>query len=344
MVRLHSVDGGKDLVMPIMSSKIRKRDCATVKIIQTTGGSIHRALPWILQTTLLLLIVSQVFGQAFGADRWPQVPTSPIVLDPDTLFVRGQDEEESVYDEPLETDRPDFTEASSVVGRGVLQIETGYTYFHDDEAGIEERVHSLPESLFRYGISDNIELRLVWNYLWTTTVTGGVSEHDDGAEDLVLGAKFALTTESGWIPESALIVDFSSPTGGEGFSGQHAEFGTNYLYGWELSPEQSLGGSFGYSTGTEFLIGPGPTVMEDRHNIFHSSVAYGLSLTDNLGAYIEYFGFYFDGLVGGRPENYLDGGLTYLLSNDVQLDVRAGVGLNQAADDYFTGVGYSVRY
>lgn len=31
-------------------------------------------------------------------------------------------------DEVLATDRPDFTEASSTVGRGVVQIESGYTY------------------------------------------------------------------------------------------------------------------------------------------------------------------------------------------------------------------------
>lgn len=39
-----------------------------------------------------------------------------------------------VVDEPLVTDRPDFTEASVTVGRGVLQIESGYTFVQDDVA------------------------------------------------------------------------------------------------------------------------------------------------------------------------------------------------------------------
>ena len=34
-------------------------------------------------------------------------------------------EENSTANEPLVTDRPDATEASSTVGKGVLQIETG---------------------------------------------------------------------------------------------------------------------------------------------------------------------------------------------------------------------------
>src|SRR5690606_21949136 len=34
-------------------------------------------------------------------------------------------------DEPLASDRPDFTEASTTVGRGVVQLEMGYTYVED---------------------------------------------------------------------------------------------------------------------------------------------------------------------------------------------------------------------
>jgi hypothetical protein len=37
--------------------------------------------------------------------------------------------------EPLLGDRPDFTEGSSTVGRCRLQIESGYTYYHDTRAG-----------------------------------------------------------------------------------------------------------------------------------------------------------------------------------------------------------------
>ena len=45
-----------------------------------------------------------------------------------------------------------------------------------------------------------------------------------------------------------------------------------------------------------------------------------------------------------RPQNYLNGGFTYLINDDMQWDIRAGVGLNEAADDFFVGSGLSVRY
>jgi hypothetical protein len=252
--------------------------------------------------------------------------------------VRGQ---ESIYDEPLATDRPDFTEASSVVGRGVLQIETGYTYFHDDEDGTRTTTHSLPETLFRYGVSDNVELRLVWNYFWEETSDAVSNARRDGADDLVVGAKFALTSQEGLRPESALIVDMSTPTGGLAFTNHHCELGTNYLYGWDLPNDTSIAGSFGYSTGTD---APGANSDFDRHNIFHASVTHGFPLAESLNMYIEYFGLYYDGLSEGRPENYIDSGITYLPNNNVQFDVRVGVGLNEAAVDYFAGPGLSVRY
>jgi hypothetical protein len=76
-------------------------------------------------------------------------PTSAATI------VRGQD-----FDEALTTDRPDFTESSSVVGRCRLQIEGGYTYLHDAAAGVETDEHLLPELLLRYGLNDCLELRV----------------------------------------------------------------------------------------------------------------------------------------------------------------------------------------
>ena len=64
-----------------------------------------------------------------------------------TSFSGGPD-----LDEPLVTDRPDFTEASSTVGLGVAQLEFGYTYVFDDDGTVSTKSHSYPETLLRYGI------------------------------------------------------------------------------------------------------------------------------------------------------------------------------------------------
>ena len=83
-------------------------------------------------------------------------------------------------DAPLVTDRPDFTEASSTVGRGIAQLEVGYTYTYDDDGGAAKS-HSYPEPLLRYGILENwLELRVGWNY--ASEDVGATTT--SGAEDL----------------------------------------------------------------------------------------------------------------------------------------------------------------
>ena len=61
-----------------------------------------------------------------------------------TSFSGGPD-----LDEPLVTDRPDFTEAGSTVGQGVAQIEFGYTYSYNNDGGEIVRSNSFGEPLLR---------------------------------------------------------------------------------------------------------------------------------------------------------------------------------------------------
>ena len=50
------------------------------------------------------------------------------------------------------------------------------------------------------------------------------------------------------------------------------------------------------------------------------------------------------GSAPGGPANAFDGGFTFLVRDNVQFDVAGGVGLSDGADDWFVGVGLSVRW
>ena len=117
--------------------------------------------------------------------------------------------------EPLVTDRPDFTESSVTVGMGVVQIESGYTFTYDDHEDGKVSEHSYPETLFRVGmLAEWFELRLGWNYGDSAeTVFGGSDQNLSGAEDLYVGSKFALTPQSDCLPETGLILQMTVPTG-----------------------------------------------------------------------------------------------------------------------------------
>ena len=236
-------------------------------------------------------------------------------------------------DEPLVTDRPDFTEASSVVGLGVLQIESGYTYTYNDdaEARINEVQHSYPEMLFRYGMLANwFELRVGFNF-GDADVNGVPTA---GSEDLYLGAKIGLTPQLGLRPEMAIIPQMLIPL--DDGSGEEVSGGLNWLYGWDLNDRFSTAGStqFNRAVDGESLSG---------YTEWAQSWTVGYGLTERLSGYTEYFGFYPTGAESEVPLHFVNTGFAYLVGDNVQWDVRYGVGLNDEADDYFVGTGLTVR-
>ena len=113
---------------------------------------------------------------------------------------------EAAEAEELETDRDSFTFATSTAGRKLTITEASYSFI-DNRSGPES--HSFPELLVRHGISENVELRLGWNY--EAGGPGTVSGNEVGGQDLqvetegriLYGAKFLTSKQSGWTPASA---------------------------------------------------------------------------------------------------------------------------------------------
>ncbi len=236
-------------------------------------------------------------------------------------------------DEPLVTDRPDFTEAGSTVGRGVAQLEIGYTYTFDDDGTGSTKSHSYPEPLLRLGVlAEWLEFRVGWNY--ADEETAGVTT--SGSEDLYLGFKIGLTPQEGCLPEMALIPQMTVPTGSGGFSSDEVLPGLNWIYGWELSDNISTAGSTQFNRAID-----GGTSGSYTEWAQSWTIAY--SLTDKVGAYTEYYGLYPSGADTIQTEHYFNGGFTYLVSDNVQWDIRAGTGLNEASDDFIVGTGLSIR-
>lgn len=270
-------------------------------------------------------------------------------------------------DDPLVTDRPDFTEASSTVGKGRIQLEAGYTYVRDRSGGATTNGHSYPEALLRVGVlADWLEFRVGQNFGNTRTGAalgvfgesggGGTSGADsaggpagagtgraasrmNGAEDLYLGAKFALTEQKRALPETALILQGTVPTGCRDLTAGEVQPGVNFLYSWTVIEDRlSLGGSL---QANRAIDDTGHGYVEVAQSL---TVGYGL--TDKLGAYTEWFAFYPSGAIapGVGPQHFFNGGFTYQFTPNLQFDIRAGVGLNRRADDFFVGTGFAVRY
>lgn len=242
-------------------------------------------------------------------------------------------------DEPLVTDRPDFTEASVTVGYRVAQLEMGYTYTYDSDSATSTQQHSYPEMLLRVGmLADWFELRLDWNVGGLNeTEFGGPTDSATGAEDLGIGCKLALTPQEQILPETAIILQMSVPTGSQDFTAGEVLPGVAYLYAWEINDRWETGALTGLSRNID-------DESDDAYYEFAQSWTLVRGWTDTVSSYTEWYCLIPTSADTVKPQHYFNGGFAVLLSDDIQWDIRAGVGLNEAADDYFVGSGLSVRF
>ncbi len=231
--------------------------------------------------------------------------------------------------EPLEgsinAERPGFSTSPQPLPGGHLQFEGGYRFDHDGDVD----QHTTPLGLVRAGLARNLELQVSWpGYTYTEANGDGFQDPND----MSVGLKTKLVDQKGAVPTVGVLGKLSLPTGGGAGTSDGVDPTVGGLWTYDLTESVGLFGTVLLSS---------PTGDDGRFFEVSNAVGAGFSLTDKLSSYVEYFGFYRD--VRG-PEHYVNGGLMYLLTPNVQLDINAGVGLNDRAGDVFAGAGIAWRW
>ena len=237
----------------------------------------------------------------------------------------------SSADEPLVTDRPDFTESSSVVGLSVVQLESGFTFAEFAEGS---EATTAGELLVRWGVVKNLEVRLgLPTYTWIDDSVGSSS----GFLDSFVGLKyqFAFAPGSGFLGgmEAALIASTTIPTGGAEVASPEWQPSALLALGWDLGGNLGLGANFGVGR---------PADGEDRYTTAWVSGVLGVGLTDEVSLFFELIGFNREEARGPNTLTFQTGAV-YLLSPDLQLDVRAARRLTDRGVDLLLGAGVSWR-
>ncbi len=239
-------------------------------------------------------------------------------------------------------DRPDFTEATSTVGVGVFQFEFGYTFGVDDADGTTTLAHSYGEPLLRVGfLADQLEFRVGASAATLSTESHGRTATESGLEDLYLGVKLAFAEQRGIFPAMAILPQVTLATGSDAFSAGRSLPGVNFLYSWDLTGAVSLAGS----TQVNAAVGD----QDQDYREWAQSLSCGVALGEHTGLYGEWYAFVPSGLdvpagrSGKQTEHYVNSGFTWLANEDLQWDIRVGLGLNDAAEDLYVGAGLVFR-
>lgn len=235
----------------------------------------------------------------------------------------------SGLEDTISADRPDFTEGTGLIPPGHVQVEGGVTLARVED----EDSTTLGELLVRFGIGERSEARIgLGSYTRIDTDFADVS----GFEDPALEIKYRFTDDAGQLapgqPAVALVVGTSVPVGDKELTDDEWVPAAVFAFDWDL-------GRFGVGAN----LGGSYEAGDDRFVQAFASLTGGFSVTDRLGTYVEWYGFS-EEENDGPSTHYVNGGISFLINDDLIVDARIGTGLNDADPDWFAGVGGAIRF
>lgn len=235
----------------------------------------------------------------------------------------------------LVTDRPDFTESSNVVGRGIVQLEMGTTFESNTVAGDRDRTMSTPLALARIGVSNRLELRFSTDgYVMDSLRSGFGQSTMKGQADFEVGAKFVLSTGATTRGLQMAVIPMASlPTGSDTMSSGTIDPTVKFTWAKDLPRDFGLSGNYNVSRIGDEL---------GRYTEHALSFSLGHDLVGGWGGYWEAYGF----MPKGRPGTTAwtaNTGITHGIGGNAQIDVEVGRGVTAAAPDWFVGVGVGLR-
>ena len=224
-----------------------------------------------------------------------------------------------VQAQAIDTNRPGFSFSPNTVAKGVWQLETGLDFTKNSSSSEST---SLPAAEVRWGIAEQIEV-FASGINWTENDTGGNSS--SGFTDINLGTKPALTGDDA-TTRMAFLFQLSVPVGEDGFTSDRWDPTAAFI--WSHEGGFPIAGTVKVSKfRSGFQLDNGlklPFAINDRHSAFAEWEA---NLPED-----------------GGSTHWLNGGWQFLIADEMQLDVNAGIGLNDRAGDYRLGIGFSYRF
>jgi hypothetical protein len=226
------------------------------------------------------------------------------------------------------TDRPDFTESTKVVGKGVIQIENGFTR----ERSPDGSNMSGPELLLRVGLGKRLEFRIGGDGFLSQRMPGKASVV--GYSDVEVAAKIVLVEQGRHRPALSLIPLVSAPAGSPFFSSGGWDPTLKVALGKDLPKGFGLGGNANFAS---------LNTLQGRFFQTAWSASLGHSLGHGFGAYWEVFGFAPWDKGSSAASWNANTGVTRSIGKNAQVDARIGRRLTDTGTNWFWGMGLAVR-
>lgn len=220
--------------------------------------------------------------------------------------------------QPIDTNRPGFSFSPNVVDVGQWQYETGLGYFrfNSDISSV-----SLPSLEIRTGVADGWEV-FVASIGWAEVSTP--LDDVSGFQDMTVGAKLRFGDVSS-ATATALVLQVNAPTGDREFTNDR----------WDPSA------AFVWAHDASFPIAGTVKVSKFREGYqLDNGFKLPFSWGEGHSAFVEWEANIPE---GGDSLHWLNGGYQWVIEQNMQFDLNAGIGLNDRTGDFRLGAGFSIR-
>ena len=223
--------------------------------------------------------------------------------------------------EPIVTDRPTQSAASTVVPLGAAIVEYGFIY----ESAGDITNTTLANLHARIGLLKFAELRITQNI--QQVKSDATDTKVSGLSPITLGTKVHLVTERGALPQTSIIGQVTLNNGKDEFRPGKTIPEVRLNFSNTLGEYWSLG----YNVGMQF--------PENNTTTLYSAVL-GYSFLPGWTAFAEPYGFFYE----EDADHRFNTGLIYLVKNNFQVDLTGGIGLSDISPDYFIGFGAAIGF
>lgn len=231
-------------------------------------------------------------------------------------------------EEKIAPDRPGFSTGTYTVKPGKLNVELGYQYAFNKNR-VDQSTQTFPSMALRTGLSSKVELDLLWDG-WNIDDADNQSSKTSVA-DVSIGGKYRIHESSGYNLTALGLL--SLPVGSSPSTSDEIDPTLGLLWDFSLSSQTSL---FGVVQASSFKF--------EGDRAYDAQVAIGASFshTSQVDTFIEIYTV-LPSNSNLDDELVMDAGIIYFLTKDIQLDINAGVGLNNSSSN-FIGFGVASRY
>lgn len=244
----------------------------------------------------------------------------------------------------MSTDRPDKTESAYTVDAGHFQIESdlvAFSFDHDTSGGADTRATDWTAGTLnlKAGLCNFSDLQVIlspYSRLRSDDRIAGTINRQSGFGDIITRLKVSLWGNDGGACAGAIMPYVKWPASQNNIGNSAIEGGVIVPVGFELPG----GWSSAVMTEIDWVR---DSAGADYHPEFVNSITFAHDIVGNLAGFVEFFSL--ASAENGVPwEGTLDLGLTYAISENVQLDGGIYIGVTKSAPDWSPFLGFSVRF